>query len=357
VDRVRVGVVGTSWWADEMHLPNLVSHPQANVVALCGRNRERAEALAVKYGIPAVYTDYREMIASGGLDAVVVATPDDLHYPVSMAALEASLHVLCEKPLALRGEQAAEMARTAAEWGQKTMVFFTLRGLPVHRYVKELLESGYIGRCYHCTIRHFIGYGRSGRLGWRFDPERGLGALGDLGSHAIDLALWYFGPIAEVSAQLGHFVARRDAAGQPVRAAWDAAALSVRFENGAQGVIHVSTVGHVGERGIEHQIILHGERGTLEVGLSLMNLEVRGVREGETAFETLPIPDRLWGDADRANPLSVFTRLPVGDRLFIDGILNGEEVAPDFAAGARVQAVIDAAIVSEQKRAWVSLLA
>jgi predicted dehydrogenase len=336
-----------------MHLPNLSSHPGASIAGICGRNRERAAAMSGKYAIPTVYTDYCEMFAAGGLDAIVISTPDDLHYPIAMAALDAGLHVLCEKPLALHGEQARAMADKAADVGVKTMVFFTLRGLPAHRYVKELIEADYIGRCYHCSIRHFIGYGRSGSFGWRFDPARGLGALGDLGSHAIDLAHWYVGPIAQVSAQLGRYVARHDASNRPVNAAWDAVLLSVRFAGGAQGAIHVSTVGHVGERGIEHQITLHGEKGTLEVGLSLANLEIRGVREGENRFEVLPIPDHFWGDADRENPLSVFTRLPVGDRLFIDAILNDQEVAPDFAAGARVQEVIDAAIRSEQEQAWI----
>ena len=80
VEHVRVGVVGTSWFADGFHLPNLMSHPQAKITAICGRARERAEELATKYAIPHVFTDYRAMIASGTLDALVVVTPDSLHY-------------------------------------------------------------------------------------------------------------------------------------------------------------------------------------------------------------------------------------------------------------------------------------
>ncbi|HRW09960.1 MAG TPA: Gfo/Idh/MocA family oxidoreductase, partial [Caldilineaceae bacterium] len=99
-ESVRVGVIGTSWYADMMHLPTLQSHSQAEIAAICGRNREPAEVLAKKYAIPAIYSDYREMIEQGNLDAVVVATPDDLHYPMVMAALDAGLHVICEKPLA-----------------------------------------------------------------------------------------------------------------------------------------------------------------------------------------------------------------------------------------------------------------
>jgi len=105
-DAVRVGVVGTSWWADLMHLPGLSRHPRAELLALCGRSRDRAEALAEKYGVPQVFTDYRDLITHGNLQALVIATPDDLHYPIAMAALDAGLHVLCEKPLALTAGEA-----------------------------------------------------------------------------------------------------------------------------------------------------------------------------------------------------------------------------------------------------------
>ena len=113
-EHVRVGVVGTSWWSDLFHLPLLTSHPRAEVAAICGRHRERADEMARKYGIPSVFTDYEAMIEQGGLQALVVATPDDTHHPIVMRALQAGLHVLCEKPLAwiiheaTRSEQAPE---------------------------------------------------------------------------------------------------------------------------------------------------------------------------------------------------------------------------------------------------------
>src|SRR5262245_44551294 len=101
---VRVGIVGTSSWADSMYLPALTQHPQAEVVAVCGRNRERAEAFAARWKIPAVYTDYRHMITDAGLEAIIVATTNDAHYPITMAALDAGLHILCEKPLAVNAK-------------------------------------------------------------------------------------------------------------------------------------------------------------------------------------------------------------------------------------------------------------
>ena len=131
-----------------MHLPNLESHPLAELAAICGRHHIRTEEMAHKYDIPLVFTDYREMIEKGDLDAVVVATPDDLHYQMTMAALDARLHVLCEKPLALNSGRARQMYEKAEAVGVKHMVFFTYRWWPFYRYFKQLVEEGYIGHCY-----------------------------------------------------------------------------------------------------------------------------------------------------------------------------------------------------------------
>src|SRR3954447_26167803 len=96
-EKVRVGMIGTSWYADALHLPSLTSHPDASVTAICGRNQERAGEMARKFHIPNIYGDYRDLIKSGLVDAVVIATPDDLHREMTLAAVDAGLHVVCEK--------------------------------------------------------------------------------------------------------------------------------------------------------------------------------------------------------------------------------------------------------------------
>src|SRR5690349_23705016 len=88
---VRIGIVGTSWWSDYLYLPSLVGYPRAEVVALCGRNRANGEELAKKFGVATVFTDYHDLIERAGIEALVVATPDDTHHPIVMAALEAGL--------------------------------------------------------------------------------------------------------------------------------------------------------------------------------------------------------------------------------------------------------------------------
>src|SRR5947209_3959857 len=159
-DNVRVGVIGTSWWADLVHLPTLTSHPGARVVAICGRNADRAAEMANKYAIPQVFTDYRALIERAQGDALVISTPDDTHYPITMEALEAGLHVVCEKPLALTAGQAQEMYERALAAGVKHMTFFTWRWLPLHRYLHELVEDGYLGRPFHGQWSYVGDYAR-----------------------------------------------------------------------------------------------------------------------------------------------------------------------------------------------------
>lgn len=120
--QLNIGVVGTSWWAEIAFLPILQNYERANLVAICGRNHQRADEMASKYAVPRVYTDYRQMIQQAGLDALVVSTPDDTHYEIVMAALEAGLHVLCEKPVALNADHALEMLNKAEAVGARLFI-------------------------------------------------------------------------------------------------------------------------------------------------------------------------------------------------------------------------------------------
>ena len=144
-DRVRVGVVGTSWFAETLHLASLASHPDVELTAICGRDRERADGVAANHSISHVFTDYREMIGSGLLDALVVVTPDALHFPITMAALDAGLHVLCEKALALDSDQARLMHDAAEAASLVNMVGYTWRWVPPFQ-LRPSLDRGGIHR-------------------------------------------------------------------------------------------------------------------------------------------------------------------------------------------------------------------
>lgn len=357
--QISVGVVGTSWYADFMHLPALKSHPQANLVAICGRNRDHAEEMAKKYEISQVFTNYQEMIEKAGIEALVVATPDDLHYPVTMAALAAGLHVLCEKPLALTLEQAREMVERAEVAGVKHMTYFTWRWLPAFQYLHRLIQEGYLGRCFYSQFRYVGGYGRNGQYGWKWDRQRGLGILGDLGVHMIDLAHWCIGDIVKVNAHLSTFIDRPGVEGQPLDPTNDSVLLTLKFADGSQGVIHVSAVAHLGDRGQEFQVILHGEAGTLEVDFNFRDgYVIRGARSNEGQIRPLAIPADILNGVDPASfeqLVQTFTTQSIGTRLFIDAIVNDWTLSPSFHDGLKAQAVIEAAIEADKRECWIIL--
>lgn len=354
-ERIRVGVIGTSWWTDMMHLPSLQSHPRAEVVALCGRNRANADALAQKYGVPQVFTDYRAMIEQAGLDALVIATPDDEHHQMALDALDAGLHVLCEKPLASNAAQAREMQARAQAAGLQTMVFFTYRWMPQNIFAHQQLAEGRIGRCRQASFQFLGNYAGEQKYAWRFDGRRANGVLGDLGSHMIDLARWYLGEIVRVQASLMNFVDRPGANGEPGVPANDAALLLLDFASGAQATIQVSAVVNaLNKESWSLRSQLYGETGSLDVDLDV-NDSIGWNQVGTPGHQQLAIPSELWGDVDRTSNNDLFCKAPAGPRLFIDALAEGRPVEPNFSDGLRAQEVVDAALESHRSGRAVAL--
>jgi predicted dehydrogenase len=121
-----------------------------------------------------------------------------------------------------------------------------------------------------------------------------------------------------------------------------------------------SAVAHVGERGQEQHLVLHGEEGTLEIDVSWPGggwaVEMRGVRQGEKAFQVLEVPEALWSEAEPHDDMGLWTKASIGDRWFIDAILEDRPAVPTFYDGYRVQAVIDAAVESHEQGTWVAVV-
>ena len=359
-NQVRIGVIGTSWWTDLMLLPALKSHPQAAVVALCGRNRERAQALAAKFAVPQVYTDYQQLYAEAQIDAVVIATPDDTHYAMVMHAFDADLHVLCEKPLALTVAQAKTMLARAEASGRQHMVDFSFRWLPQIRYLFELVADGYLGPCYHGHFRWLLKYPDFLLDGWRGSPTQAHGVLADLGAHLFDIARCTMGEITGVSAQVSAWPTHTDANGRRLGPANDAAVATLQFADGAFGIVHLSTVAHTADQWNDWHILLNGEDGSLELNRAPDGrLLLYGARRNEPKSRVLPLPDRILvglSPEQAYNPQmpDVFMHQAAGCRLFIDAILEERPVAPTFYDGLKIQEVIEAALVSNRQGSWVA---
>ena len=350
-EQIRVGLIGTSAWSERMYLSSLASEPRARVDALCGRRPERTREVAERFGVARTFTDFREMIADGGLDAVIVAAPDDEHREMALAAIDAGLHVLCEKPLARSAAHAHEMWTRARDAGVVHMTLFTLRWLPPHRFLGELVATGRIGEPRGFAFRFVHGLGVREDLRWRSDPARSDGVLADLGSHLFDLVHWWLGPVAEVSADL-HSFGTPHTAGRAV--ANDSATVSLRLASGAHGTVHLSSIAHVDEEMPGQEFTIFGSEGTLEGRLSRTRSEIRLITADE-GWHTVPIPEHLLGGAPVDEPLKVFTSGSAGPRAWIDAILDGRSVSPDFEDGWRAQRVIEAALESARTRCWTVL--
>lgn len=353
--KVRIGVVGTSWWADAMYLPALANHPLADVRGVVGGSRPgHTREFAAKWGIPRAFDTLEELLDAEPLDALLVLVPNKSHFASVMAGLERGLHVLCEKPLGLSAVQARQMAEAAQRAGVITMVPFTYRFMPANRYVKELIDEGYIGRPYHLNLRYFTGYGRSGAYAWRFDVgEAGSGVAGDLGTHFIYLARWFYGEVDSVTAVFTHTVPRAPRPdGAPFVAAEDSAMLLLEFANGATGSLLVTSLAYEpGPFGQRHDMDLHGSAGSLHATNDWIRVQrVDGCRADEPEMHELPIPDRVFGTARRDTVHNtyrdVFRRQDHMTRGFVTAVANGEPASPDFADGLAVQRIVDAAVRS-----------
>jgi len=355
-ETVRVGVFGTSWWADSMYLPPLKAHPLADTVALCGRRVEPARALAEEWAVPQIFTNPDEMLATAELDAVVIATANDSHCELALKAMEQGLHVLCEKPMALNVVQAEQMAEVAGRTGLVTMIPFTYHWMPVNQWVRRLISEGYVGRPLHVNLRYYADFGFEDSYHWRFDREiAGAGIIGDLGSHWIHLARWLLDDQeTSVSATTSNFVERAlRPDGSDYDRLEDSAVLTLRYSNGAYGVIQVSSVCWEGTPfGQTHHVEVHGDEGTLYATCDWDTVqEVRGVRRNESGGAVvLPIPDDIWGGVRRDTVHNtyrdVFRTTDAMARGWITAISERRAAEPSFAEGLAVQRVIDAAVSS-----------
>ncbi|MCA1293625.1 Gfo/Idh/MocA family oxidoreductase [Paenibacillus sp. alder61] len=188
----RVGIVGCGGIANGKHLPSLSKLANVELAAFCDIVPERAEEAAAKYGIDGakVYADYREMLKEEKLDIVHVLTPNDSHAEISIAALEAGNHVMCEKPMAKSAADARKMVEAAKRTGKKLTIGYNNRFRPDSLHLKKLCVEGKLGHIYYAKA-HAIRRRAVPTWGVFLDEEKqGGGPLIDIGTHALDLTLW-----------------------------------------------------------------------------------------------------------------------------------------------------------------------
>jgi predicted dehydrogenase len=358
-----VGMVGYAFmgrahsqaWRTVGHVFELPFAPR--MAAICGRDRAAVAAAARRLGWAAWETDWKRLVDRDDVELVDVCTPGSSHAEISIAALEAGKHVLCEKPLANTVDEARAMAAAAARAataGVRAMVGFNFRRVPAVALARELIAGGRLGAVRHVRAAYLGNHlvDPEFPLVWRLRAEEaGSGALGDLGAHAVDLAQYLVGDhITGVSGLTETFVRERplpEGGGRGPVTVDDAALFIARFGGGALGSFEATrfATGHTEGLSVE----VDGELGSVAWELGALNqLRVfdatedpatQGVRQVQVTKAGHPYAGAWWPDGHTIGYEHTFTH-EVRDLLV--AIAAGNDPAPSFADGLQVQQVLDA---------------
>jgi predicted dehydrogenase len=342
--------------------------PDVRRHTLVGRDEAALEAAADRLGFAHVATDWEAAIED--VDVLYNLGPNDLHEEPSVAALEAGVHVLCEKPLAHTLASAERMADAASGSDAVAGCAFNYRFVPAIRHARELIAAGALGEVRQVRARYLQDWlaDPDAPWAWRLDADvAGSGALGDLGSHAVDLASYLLDDdVTRVSGHLRTFVDERPVEGggeetRPVTVD-DAFSAQAAFASGATGVFEASRVA-TGNKNA-HVVEVNGTEGSLRFDLERLN-ELELLRAGDRGFETVlvtdesdPYVDHWWPPGhvlgwehtfvhESSEFLSAVAAAEAGE--------SGEEssFSPSFAEGLAVQRVLDAVERSDETDEWV----
>lgn len=361
-ERLGVGVLGAHSWAEKAHLPGYAANDRVELVGICDVIQERAEAMARLFRIPFATSDPEALLARDDIDMIDVCTPTDTHLPLSLAAIAAGKHVLCEKPLARNAQDAHRAAEEARKRNVRTRLGFTFRYSPAIRAIQSWIADGTLG-----DIFHVHGLEQNSQF---LDPEFPLrqvpadvdtsrmipSSIVGYGSHLVDLVRWCAGELEWVVGSMHTYVPERLVRGYEgkVRLPIDDGTVAlVEFASGAQGMLQTSYVAIGNYPGIELRVYgskaaavarLVTEGGIAET-LHFATAEDVEFRAVELPLEAFPPGTSLqtpWAELYYRNLV----------RHFVDEILDDGPEECTFLDGAKSQEIVDAIAASHERRAW-----
>ena len=375
---IGIGVIGMGWMGTQHsrcyrqvaeRFPD--SRLQPRLLICADEVESRARAAKEQLGFERYTTEWRRIIADPEVEVVNIAAPNYLHLEIATAAAAAGKHILCEKPVGRDPDETAAIERAARQAGVLTFVGYNYRWAPLVQYVRKLVTDGLLGRLTHYRGRFFAGYACNPRgvLSWRFRQEMaGLGTLGDLMSHVIDMAHMIAGPIGRVVSNAETFIARR-----PLAAPGEGTHFSIgsdgpmgevsnedyvgamaRFVNGAQGVFEVCRV--ITGPSCEMAFEVHGTEGAAAWDFSrinelqLMLPDSAGARQGYT--RTLSGPAHPFHARFNPGPgigLSYEDLKTIEAHQFLASVAACKQGEPGFA-----EALAVADVQSAMRRSWQS---
>ncbi|HET7207088.1 MAG TPA: Gfo/Idh/MocA family oxidoreductase [Terriglobales bacterium] len=318
---------------------------------ICGRDEARLLAMAARWGSDEIATDWQQIVSRSDIDVVDIATPNLLHAPIALAAAEAGKIIFCEKPLAISLAEARQMA--SAVRNLPNLVWFNYRRVPAIAFARTLIDEGRLGQIYHYRALYLNQSGNdpAKTSGWRYQKQQaGSGAMGDLLSHSIDLALYLNGPISSITAMTHTFAPGRDVD--------DATLLLAKFANGSIGTFEASRYG-VGFRN-RNAFEINGSRGMLGFNQENMNrlcfldateaANLQGEREILVTGPNQPYSDTFWKPGHAIGYEHTFIAT-LGD--FLDALSRGVPFHPNFEDAMEVERVLDAIQRSAESGVWV----
>lgn len=385
MDKINVAMIGggfmgkahsIAYAAMPMHFWPAPAKPVKKVVV--DVTEDLARTAAERYDWERFATDWRDVVADPEIDVIDIATPNHLHAEIAIAAAEAGKHIICEKPLASTIDDARRMVDAAEKAGVVTAVAFNYRRTPAVALAKKYIEEGAIGRILNFRGTYLQDWSADpdSPLSWRFQKDiAGSGAVGDIGSHVVDLARYLVGEISEVTSVVSTFITERplqsggfdalgaSSKGDGPRGAVDVddeAISLVRFSNGAVGSIEATRNAWGRNNFITFEI--HGEDGSiffnyenrdeLQVAFKSDAADRRGFRTVYTGPNT-PFGENLWPIPALGIGYAETKIIEAHD--FIKAIVEGGEVRPDFADGYQASLVDEAILESGRTGAWVSV--
>ena len=366
--RLRIGLIGSGFMG-KTHIFGFATAARVfdlpvriELECIADATPELARAAMSRYGFRRHADSWEELAADPEIDVLDITAPNALHRPMAIAGLAAGKHIYCEKPLAVDVTEATEMTKAAEVAGVKTQVGFNYLANPMFRLAKKLISEGRIGEIRSFRGIHAEDYmaDRAAPWSWRLD-SRGGGATADLGSHIIATAEYLIGPIVGVCGDMHTAIQeRRTSEGSEVRVKVDDVGRAfLRFENGASGSIEANWMAS-GQK-MQHAFEIYGSDGAITFDQNRLNelrLHETGTDGRTEGFRTLLAgPEHApYGEFCVApgHQLGYNDLKAIEIRDFIEAIAEERSEPFNFAAGLRIQMLVEAIKDSSMRARWTA---
>jgi predicted dehydrogenase len=374
VKKLNIGLIGYGFMgrthSNAFHqAPTFFNLPYQPVLkTICGRNGEAAKAFAQQWGYESSETDWRKLIDEKDIDLIDIASPNDTHAEIAIAAAKAGKMVMCEKPLGRNTAESEAMVKAVENAGVANMVWYNYRRVPAVTMAKQLIDEGRLGRIFHYrtvflqdwTISAHLPQGGAGL--WRLDASvSGSGVTGDLLAHNIDTAMWLNGQIEEVTAVTETFIKSRKhtltGEEQPVTID-DASLFLARFTNGSLATFEATRYAR-GHKAL-YTFEINGENASIKWDLhDLHRLEYFDHRDESTlrGWKSIHITDgdhpymkQWWVPGLQIGYEHTFIHQAAD---FLKALGEGKAASPTFREALSTDYVTDAVLASAKSRQWV----